>query len=119
MEYLSYRLSELVASIQKYYDLKVLFIKLRLIDIISNLFSHFILLVFVFLFMFFFFLLGSIGLSIFIGQLIGSIWLGFMIVSALFLLTVFVIYFLRVHCFQIPIIKYLNKLFISENEKNQ
>lgn len=110
---------ELTEHIREYINARIDAIKLQVAEKVSALLANLIAgLVVAFVFLFFLILL-SISLSIIIGHWIGQMWLGFLIVAALYLLFGIIVWKARGRLIRMPIMNAIIHQLFRNDEKDQ
>jgi hypothetical protein len=91
------------------YELTILKTIEKTSDVVSSLIPHSL----VFIFIISCFLFVNLGLAFWIGEFIGSIYLGFLIIAAIYFLISFVLYFFAFKCIKRSIRNYLIKIMLK------
>ena len=109
---------ELKTSLVNYLNHKASLLKMELAEKISKLLSSLIAISLFAICMLFVSVFISIALSIFIGNKIGEIYIGFLIVSFIHLIFGICIWKMRVRWIQIPMMNFILKQLFDDSEKN-
>ena len=109
---------ELKTSLVNYLNHKASLLKIELAEKISKLLSSLIAISLIAICMLFVLVFISIALSIFIGNKIGEIYVGFLIVSFIHLIFGICIWKMRVRWIQIPMMNFILKQLFDDSEKN-
>lgn len=107
---------ELVFTIKEYVNTRIEILKLKAAEKISGIIANLIAGVIVAVILLFFIGFASIGLAIFLSELIGKAWAGFLIVSFLYLLIGIVLWKTRGRIIQIPVMNALIEQFFKNDE---
>jgi hypothetical protein len=107
---------ELKSHLMDYIGMRVSLVKLKLADRISKLLSNIISMVIVVTMMLFFIGFASIALAIGLSKWIGELYLGFMIVSGIYLLVSIILWTRRAQLLRIPILNAILRQMFNENE---
>jgi len=111
--------SEVIDSARKYIDANIDLLKLTLLERLSKVVSLIISTTLVMLVASLFVLFFSIAASIFLGHLLHSLESGFLIVSGIYLLLIFLFWRLRKKLVINPVIRSLNEILFPENESDE
>jgi len=109
---------ELKTSLVNYLNHKASLLKIELAEKISKLLSSLIAISLFAICMLFVLVFISIALSIFIGNKIGEIYIGFLIVSFIHLIFGICIWKMRVRWIQIPMMNFILKQLFNDSERN-
>ncbi len=112
---------EFTGQIKEYINNRIDSIKLDLAEKTSKILASLIAGMAVAIFIFMFFLFVNIALAYFLGALMDNIWLGFLIVSGLYLLIGIIIWIARIKLLTIPIMNRIIEIIFkpeSDNETN-
>jgi uncharacterized membrane protein YqjE len=109
---------ELKTSLVNYLNHKASLLKIELAEKISKLLSSLIAISLIAICMLFVLVFISIALSIFIGNKIGEIYIGFLIVSFIHLIFGICIWTMRVRWIQIPMMNFILKKLFNDSERN-
>jgi uncharacterized membrane protein YqjE len=109
---------ELKTSLVNYLNHKASLLKIELAEKISKLLSSLIAISLIAICMLFVLVFISIALSIFIGNKIGEIYIGFLIVSFIHLIFGICIWKMRVRWIQIPMMNFILKQLFNDSERN-
>ncbi|NVO19170.1 MAG: phage holin family protein [Bacteroidetes bacterium] len=115
--YLEENVTEAVDATRKYVEAYIKLFKLELLERLSRVVSLVITNTLILMVAALFVLFLSLSAAIFIGHLMHSMELGFLIMSALFLMLIAVIWVFRGKLLLNPVIKSLNSILFSEDEK--
>jgi uncharacterized RDD family membrane protein YckC len=109
----------LAESVKEYLNARIELVKLNVAEKSSEAMANVIAGVFVALVFFLFILFAGIALSIGLGAWIGNRWLGFLIVSLLYLVICLIIWFARGKIIRLPIMNAIIKqLFRNDDEED-
>jgi len=120
MEKIFSKVEELTDNAKEYVNNKIELTKLHLAEksssVLSNLMAGIIVTIVFMLFIVF----ASVALSIILGSCLGKIWLGFLIVSGVYLLLGLIIWFGREKIIRLPIMNtILQQLFKKDDDDNE
>jgi hypothetical protein len=113
------KVEELAGTIKDYADARMESVKLNIAEKSSAVLANVIAGVIVVAVFLFFFVFANIALAFGLGEWIGKIWAGFLIVAFLYLLTGIIVWFARVKIIRLPIMNALiQQLFTADDEDN-
>ncbi len=88
-------LSEILATVKKLIELRIKIAYNKLMDDISTIVTRVVVLILMVLAGMFVLLFGSISLAFYLGELLDSVYLGFLCVGGIYLLLLFILYLIR------------------------
>jgi len=109
---LSSQFKKLFDQIKLYLDLRIGLLKLNVAEYLIKFFSTLVMWMVVFLFLFFVLVFGSFAFAYWFGNIIGEMWLGFIIIAGFYLVLALIIYWMR----KSLIVKPFTNLILSQME---
>jgi uncharacterized membrane protein len=119
MEKVFSRVEELAGSVKDYVNTRIEAIKLNAAEKSSSVIANSVAGVVVGIMFLFFLGLASIALSIVLGEWIGKMWAGFVIVACFFLLLGIIIWFARGKLIRLPVMNALIQQLFKNDEENK
>ena len=111
--------SSLAENVKDYVNLRIDLVKLILTEKIAKLASFFLIAVIFFILAMFLLLFLSLAFVFWFGINIGPIWLGALIITAIYILGGFLIYVRRHQFFINPLVSQLTKILMEGKEENE
>lgn len=113
-------IEQLASDLHAYADVRINLMKLKLAEKMSRLVGTVVAAIAVGIALILFFSFASVGLAILVGKWLGSLWLGFLILGAVYLLAGLIIWRGRRSLIQVPVMNaMIQQLFEEEtHEKN-
>lgn len=106
---------ELISQLKNYINTEIELVKLTFAEKVSKIFSQFIAVLLVGVIFLFFIIFFSVALGYLLGQWLGQMWIGFLIIAVLYLLIGIITWLLREKLIRIPIMNaIIRQLFSKE-----
>jgi hypothetical protein len=116
MENLFSKLEDLAGTVKEYIDNRVESAKLSVAEKSSAVIANTIARLFLFMVLFFFLLFSGLALSLFLGNVTGNAWLGYLIVAVLYALFGMIVWLGRGSLIRRPVMNKMIKLLLKKDD---